>query len=251
MDIQRNVRRDPTAFWTFINSKRESSRIPCRMYCGDSEYTDPNPVTTAFMEYFASVYESSSDVLFSPDTDSGCADGIIPLPVFTGDDVLRSARRMKPKMSCGPDGIPYFIVRDCVGALAQPLAELFNLSIRSLIFPTRRKLARVSAVHKKGDRSDIRNYRPISLLCGFSKLFEMCVYDCIYPGVRPQISRHQHGFMTERSTVTNLASFSQFISEVVQDKGQVDVVYTDFTKAFDKVSHSLLIHKLYNFGFSG
>lgn len=247
--IQGNIRSDPASFWRFIGSKNKASRIPCRMHgSGGMELTDPGSITDAFMKYFHSVYEKSH---------TGSSLGVgdepaqaISLPMFTESDVIRSAKRMRPKMSSGPDGIPYFLVKDCASALSRPLTKLFNLSVKSLTFPTYWKTAKICAIHKKGDKSDITNYRPVSLLCGFSKLFEMCIYESVYPKVRSLISPHQHGFMTHRSSVTNLAVFSQYVSEVIHDKGQIDVIYTDFSKAFDKIDHSIMISKLINFGFN-
>lgn len=60
----------------------------------------------------------------------------------------------------------------------------------------------------------------------------------------------QHGFMKGRSTVTNLAVISQYLCEIVDRKGQVDCIYTDFSKAFDRMNHSILLEKLESFGFS-
>lgn len=78
----------------------------------------------------------------------------------------------------------------------------------------------------------------------------MILYTRIYGSVRTVISPNQHGFMTKRSTVTNLACFTQFLCDSLDAGGQVDVVFTDIQKAFDQIDHYLLLSKLEAFGFS-
>ena len=76
------------------------------------------------------------------------------------------------------------------------------------------------------------------------------LYQLISPSVKPLISVHQHGFMEQRSTITNLAWLSQFTSNVIDNKGRVDVIYINFQKAFDQVDHYILLGKLKQFSFS-
>lgn len=72
----------------------------------------------------------------------------------------------------------------------------------------------------------------------------------IHLSVDALISPSQHGFVNNRSTITNLATFTQFVSNIIDKLGQVDVIYTDFSKAFDRIDHNILSNKLDNFGFS-
>ena len=74
------------------------------------------------------------------------------------------------------------------------------------------------------------------------------IYQAIFYNVRPYISEFQHGFLPGRSTVSNLACFSQFVSETLDKQGQVDVIYTDFSKAFDVLDHNILLMKLSQLG---
>jgi hypothetical protein len=70
----------------------------------------------------------------------------------------------------------------------------------------------------------------------------------LYSHVAKFIPAHQHGFVKGRSTVTNLAVFTQRISDALEAKSQVDVVFTDFSKAFDQVQHRIVLDKLKNVG---
>ena len=76
------------------------------------------------------------------------------------------------------------------------------------------------------------------------------MYKHIYIKVKHLLSNDQHGFVEKRSTVTNLSCFSQFATEILDQRGQLDVIYTDFSKAFDRVDHGILLTKLHSSGFS-
>jgi len=109
----------------------------------------------------------------------------------------------------------------------------------------------VTPIFKKGDKTKVQNYRPISLLSYPAKLFETLVHKQIYHHVEKYLSNTQHGFCEGRSTTTNLCSLWDFVTESIDEGFQVDVIYTDFSKAFDSVNHDFLIHKLSNLGIHG
>lgn len=106
------------------------------------------------------------------------------------------------------------------------------------------KIARVVPVYKSGSRTDAKNYRPISLLCSVSKIFESVLHSLIACSVKSAIISNQHGFIAGRSTTTNLVSFMAHASVAVESRSQLDTVYCDLSKAFDMVSHHMLISKL-------
>lgn len=126
-----------------------------------------------------------------------------------------------------------------------------NRSLKDGVFPNQWKISRVVPVFKKGDPSNIKNYRPISILSCCSKLFESLVCPLLANHVKSILHSAQHGFRRGRSVETNLIEFLSYLSTVVDGGGQVDGVYTDFSSAFDKVSHSLLIMKLESVGIAG
>lgn len=96
----------------------------------------------------------------------------------------------------------------------------------------------------------VNNYRPISIISNISKVLETILCKYIYNFVKSKISPSQHGFMSGRSTASNLAVLSQYVSEGLNSQCQVDVIYTDFSKAFDSIDHFLLLRKLRRIGFS-
>ncbi|GJQ65870.1 hypothetical protein Trydic_g3972 [Trypoxylus dichotomus] len=111
------------------------------------------------------------------------------------------------------------------------------------------KLTRVRPVLKNGDISDVSNYRPISILSNIAKVFESALHMTIYPQISPFPVEEQHGFVDGKSTVTNLCTFLQYASEVIHSQGQVDVLYTDISKAFDRIDRGIFLRKLEDFRF--
>jgi hypothetical protein len=107
-------------------------------------------------------------------------------------------------------------------------------------------------IFKTGKRNDVGNYRGVAILSCFATLFEVTVYDYIFFSVKSSIMSAQHGFFKGRSTVTKLIEFtSYYVLNCMKNGVQVDAIYTDFSKAFDKVRHRLLLSKLAKLGFGG
>ena len=124
------------------------------------------------------------------------------------------------------------------------LTRLFNISLSLGVVPTKWKRANITPVFKKDDPTLSCNYRPISLLCVLSKVLERCVHGHSYHHLAPLMYKMQHGFMRGKSTTTQLLEVYHNILENVAGGKEVDVIYLDLTKAFDKVPHNTLLKKL-------
>lgn len=248
-EAERQLKRNPKGFWSFIKSKRGLSRIPNCVYDAAGSYDAPADVVNAFASHFSSVFMQRAHTPVVAQCNR-ISNALVHIKHITELDILTACKRLNNKLTAGPDYIPSFLVKASCAALMLPLIDIFNKILKSCIFPIRWKLAKVCPIHKSGNKNDVSNYRPISILCNFSKLFEVVIYNSIFPTIRNYISTHQHGFMTNRSTTSNLAYISQYISNAINDRGQIDVIYTDFSKAFDSIDHVLLIRKLQTFGFS-
>jgi len=134
-------------------------------------------------------------------------------------------------------------------SLCFPLWLLFRRSIDCGVFPSILKISSVTPIFKSGDKNDVKNYRPVSILCHISKLFEQLVLRNIQSSVNSILIDEQYGFRPGRSATMNLMVFNNFVLEAVEKHIQIDVIYTDFTKAFDTVDHGCLIDALYKSGF--
>jgi len=101
---------------------------------------------------------------------------------------------------------------------------------------------------KSGDASDVTNYRPISIISHIAKVFESVVYHCIKRSLNHILIDEQHSFRPGKSTCTNGVSFLSYIIENFESGSQIDVIITDFKKAFDTVNHELLFYELERLG---
>ncbi|XP_008179520.1 uncharacterized protein LOC103308234 [Acyrthosiphon pisum] len=110
-------------------------------------------------------------------------------------------------------------------------------------------MSSVTPIFKSGDKSDVRNYRPISIQNHIAKLFEQLVLKSILPSVNIVLMDEQYRFRSQQSATLNLNTFNNFVFDAVEQGSQVDVIFTDFTKAFDRVDHSILMEILLKTGF--
>ena len=133
------------------------------------------------------------------------------------------------------------------------LIILFNKSVTTCIVPSDWRTAHVSPVYKKGQKYNPENYRPISLTCICCKLLEHLIVKHIlsHADTHNILYPLQHGFRTGRSCETQLLEFIDDVTLNMENGKQTDILVMDFSKAFDKVSHSLLLHKLHYYDIQG
>jgi hypothetical protein len=127
--------------------------------------------------------------------------------------------------------------------LSCPLFFLLYGSLSTYVFPDRWKLSYVTPIFFKC-RRNVEDYRGEAKLSAVSKRFEMLVYRTMYDDLKNLISVNQHGFMKDQLTVTNLLEYGSFVLNSIEEGWQVDSVYTDFSKAFDRVHHQLLLEEM-------
>ena len=125
------------------------------------------------------------------------------------------------------------------------------MSLTTGRLPIEWKHANVIPINKKDCVEPVTNYHPISLVPKISKVLERYVFNNIYPFVRALINNVQHGFLRDRSCITQLLGVLHDIGKNLDRNKQVDVLYLDFSKAFDSVDHDILLHKLQMQGING
>ena len=155
--------------------------------------------------------------------------------------------------SAGHDELPPFVAKSCIDEYIEPLTHLINESLRTGICPSELKLARVVPIFKSGDPSLLTNYRPISILSFFSKVFERIVYDYLFDFISTNniLYDYQFGFRPKHSTQQAIITLIDKITKSLDNGDIVISLFIDLKKAFDTVDHRILLRKLYAYGIRG
>jgi hypothetical protein len=212
----------------------------------DTHLVEHYEIANAFANHLQSIYSSQSPGVL-PSLSSSL--GSLSLSPISDSDILKAIARLIPSKSVGLDNIPGFVIKGCSDILAPVLKHI--LSLAQQCFPALWKQVAVVPIFKKGNSASVNNYRLISILNNFSKLFEYVIHDHASHYLKLKLNPCQHGFTKSKSTTTNLVTYLDFITPLVGSQRQVDTVYFDLTSAFNRVPHSLLLHKLSALGFSG
>ena len=155
--------------------------------------------------------------------------------------------------SAGHDELPPFVAKSCIEEFIEPLTYMINESLRTGICPSELKIARVVPIFKSGDPSLLTNYRPISVLSFFSKVFERIVYDYLFDFICTNniLYDYQFGFRPGHSTQQAIITLIDKITKSLDNGDIVISLFIDLKKAFDTVDHRILLRKLYAYGIRG
>nr|pir hypothetical protein C49A1.8 - Caenorhabditis elegans [Caenorhabditis elegans] len=162
--------------------------------------------------------------------------------------VKQILRKLTPKIGFSLNYVNFYILKHCATPLALPLSLIFTQSFEEAILPDAWKHATVLPIPKKGNPAIPSNYRPISLTDHIARVMEKVICSRIRIDYRHLISPHQHGFLDYRSCTTSLTRSTSLYHEILKQHNSLDVLFFDFSKAFDQVSHIKLIEKLEHIG---
>ena len=173
-------------------------------------------------------------------------DGIFKFQLVSVSEVHRILKSLKCSKSVEVDNLPSRLLKDSASAIALPLTYIINLSLKSGLVPTEWKSAKIAPIHKTGSRSNMDNYRPISVLPTISKVLERVVHRQLmnYLSEQKLLSEDQYGFRPKMSTeLVSVKLIDDVRSEV--DKGNyVGAMFIDLPNAFDTANHSQLLNAI-------
>lgn len=244
---------NPKRFWSHVRSSLACKPKVSAVFdsCGRMTLDDVD-TAEAFNSYFASVFNTEPDTSELPSVSSLTNSEFTSFSITA--EVVHSAIKALPSYSSpGPDGISNILLKEGGISLVLAIFHLFSIILKCGILPAEWKSATVVPIHKKGSRSDCHNFRPISLTCTMCKLLERILKDSMLAYLIDENLLHdsQHGFVPGRSCSSALLTFLEKVTSSLDNKQLVDVVYLDFSKAFDTVPHKRLLLKLKSFGFGG
>ena len=222
------------------------------VFLNSSSATSDTGKAELFNTFFHSVFTSSSFSLPNMST--------LPLPSscictsrFSDSEVLDALSSLDPTKSSGCDGIGPKLLKHCASALYIPLHHLFSVSLSKQHIPNEWKCHSITPIFKSGDKSHVKNYRPMSLLCIVSKVLEQLIYNKVNKFITDNniLCLHQFGFRQQHSTTQQLLIFLTNVHHALNNCPKCDVIYLDFKKAFDSVPHQELLLKLWKVGVVG
>ena len=235
-------------FFRYIKSlRKDNCGVPMLQNEGVT-YTDNLDKAEVLNKHFASVFTHDND---SPAPHLGPSP-YPDLPLFETsiEEVYTLLTQVDPFKATGPDGIPPKLLKEMAFELSPSLTLLFNSSLKQGGIPHDWKIASVTPIFKKGNRSNPTNYRPVSLTSVCCKTLERIVHTNIMEHLNSLniLSKCQYSFRAKHSTELQLLHTVHDLVSNLNQKTQTDAILLDLSKAFDKVLHRYLLHKLQHYG---
>ena len=231
----------------YLKTLTKANHIPQEVFLDDKIARTDAEKAELFNQYFQSVFTEQT---YTAEKHVAQPTPVIDSIHFTQVEIKEAMSNLEVNKAKGPDSLGNEVLKNLSESLCKSLCMLFNLIANKGHFPNEWKMSEIVPMFKDGNKQEVANYRPISLLSTVSKLLEKLIFNKLYPIVSPLLSESQHGFRSKKSTLTNLIEFLHhlFINVDSSDCDFLMVFYIDFKKAFDKVNHERLIEKLSSLG---
>ena len=252
--------------WTTINDtlnrNKNKDEYPPEFIVDDKPVTSHTEIANHFNNFFSNIGTKLSQSIANNNNTTSYSD-YLDTPIQTQfnfrtvdeDEIISIITNLKNKNSSGHDEMSNKLLKSIKHEISKPLTVIINQTIVTGIFPNALKVAKVKPLHKKGEKSCLNNYRPISLLPTISKVFERVIYAQIYQyfKINDLLCEQQYGFRskhsTELATIKLVDNIIQNMDNNKEHKTPV-AIFLDLSKAFDTLNFDILLHKLQYYGVS-
>ena len=249
------IKKNPKYFFTYVKkfSKVKSSIGP--LLNEANQYAVENAeMADILSKQYASVFSIPREPLPDPfDIFNGADPTKLNDIDFTESDIIEAIDELSNNASAGPDGFPAILLKQLKTVLAKPLYLLWRHSLDDSICPMKAKENSITPIHKSESTAIAANYRPVALTSHLIKIFEKVLRKKIveYLDANNLFNSTQHGFRAGRSCLSQLLAHYDKILTLLDQGFNVDVVYLDFAKAFDKLDFNITLAKLKSLGIDG
>ena len=246
-------------FGRILNKNKHKHNSISSLNIDGNSVTDPQLITESFNNFFSQIGENLASK-FSRDNNTDYkkylgspADQSILLHKINQKEIDNAIKNLKNSSSSGPDEITSKFVKLSAPILIPALDKIFNLALKSGIYPNKLKIAKVVPVYKKGVSTLVSNYRPISILNTINKIFEKILHIRLTKFIEDSnlLYKYQFGFRKNHSTELALIEIVDQIRLSLDNNNMTCGIFIDLSKAFDTVNHDILIEKLEHYGIRG
>ena len=261
--IINDFKSDTSKLWHTLNKiigkTNNKKDLPGSFVISGELCNDAKKISDGFCEYFTSVGEMFSRKIPNSQHShehylrQNYSKSIFFEPTTKEEILSIINKQIKPKKSCGHDGINGWLIKKIGDSLSLPLSIAINKSIESGNVPESQKLAKVIPIYKSKDTQQFGNYRPISLLPVLSKILEKAIYKRLYNFLTQEniLFTSQYGFRQGHSTIQATTELLYNILHGFEENKYSLALFLDLSKAFDTIDHSVMLEKLEYYGIRG
>jgi hypothetical protein len=230
---------NPKTFWALVNKLvGKNGQSELHLELNGNRIRDPKVLAEEFKNFFINKVNDLAKLEENP-IESYNPNVITESISFSGDDLQKALKTIKNKKCFGTDGVPLVVAKDFVKCNPELALRIFNNATKK--FPDEWKMARILPLHKKGDKSIIENYRPISNLNSMSKIYEKLLLHKLESELGGCEGASQHGFRKNHSTTTAALELQSIIAKII-DGGNYALVYSvDLSSAFDLLRRDVFV----------
>lgn len=244
---------------TITGNDKKETKIDELITFQNEKLTSPYEIADEINKFFASIGEKMGSNIIA-DGENRFQNYMPPkinksllLKPITENEIARIINKFHDKTSSGDDLISQKLLKQVKTELIPIVKKLINLSIHEKKYPDRLKIAKVIPIYKSGCKKDSGNYRPISLLSVFNKIFECKIQNDLVDFIEENniLYSKQFGFRKYHSTIDALINTHDYVVENIRKKNKIIGIFIDLKKAFDSIDNEILVKKLEYYGING